>query len=239
MNYYYHFFRSTTLKRSPTPSADHGSSFIWMVLWKQLTAPAWHPYLGASPDGLIKCECHGLGTLEIKCPFCLNSQSLDEAAESSSFCLQNDSEGFKLKETHAYYYQVQLQMHVTKSSYCDFVVWQKGQLLIQRIPINENFQSDSMCKAKDFFVGCILPELLCKYFSRIRIQSNSVAPSCDLPCYCKNQIEGSVIIVCGDENCATGQFHLSCLGLKRKPRKGWMCPDCRTKAKAAKKAIKN
>ena len=28
-----------------------------------------YPYFGASPDGLIQCDCCGLGTLEIKCPF--------------------------------------------------------------------------------------------------------------------------------------------------------------------------
>ena len=27
------------------------------------------PYLGASPDGLVLCSCHGKGLLEIKCPF--------------------------------------------------------------------------------------------------------------------------------------------------------------------------
>ena len=26
------------------------------------------PYLGASPDGLSQCDCHGKGILEIKCP---------------------------------------------------------------------------------------------------------------------------------------------------------------------------
>ena len=26
------------------------------------------PYLGASPDSLIQCDCHGKGVLEIKCP---------------------------------------------------------------------------------------------------------------------------------------------------------------------------
>ena len=26
-------------------------------------------FLGASPDGIIKCTCFGIGVLEIKCPF--------------------------------------------------------------------------------------------------------------------------------------------------------------------------
>ena len=28
-----------------------------------------HPYLGASPDGIISCDCCGKGVIEIKCPF--------------------------------------------------------------------------------------------------------------------------------------------------------------------------
>jgi hypothetical protein len=28
-----------------------------------------HPFMGASPDGITKCMCCGVGTLEIKCPF--------------------------------------------------------------------------------------------------------------------------------------------------------------------------
>ena len=27
-----------------------------------------HPYIGASPDGLVQYDCHGPGLLEIKCP---------------------------------------------------------------------------------------------------------------------------------------------------------------------------
>ena len=27
-----------------------------------------HPYIGASADGLVECDCHGPGLLEIKCP---------------------------------------------------------------------------------------------------------------------------------------------------------------------------
>ena len=28
------------------------------------------PYLGASPDGIINYKCCGMGTLEVKCPYC-------------------------------------------------------------------------------------------------------------------------------------------------------------------------
>lgn len=28
-----------------------------------------YPYIGASPDGVVDCQCCGQGQLEIKCPF--------------------------------------------------------------------------------------------------------------------------------------------------------------------------
>ena len=32
------------------------------------------PHLGASPDGLVSCDCCGEGCLEIKCPLCKKDQ---------------------------------------------------------------------------------------------------------------------------------------------------------------------
>lgn len=28
------------------------------------------PHLAASPDAIFKCDCHGLITVEVKCPYC-------------------------------------------------------------------------------------------------------------------------------------------------------------------------
>lgn len=48
------------------------------------------PYLGASPDALVECECCGSGVLDIKCPWSAkHAHSLKDAAEElSNFCLQ-------------------------------------------------------------------------------------------------------------------------------------------------------
>ena len=36
------------------------------------------PYLGASPDGLASCTCHGLGIVEVKCPYSARNTTLDD-----------------------------------------------------------------------------------------------------------------------------------------------------------------
>ena len=83
------------------------------------------PYLGASPDGVVECDCCGRGVIEIKCPFSCRERSFSKASEDSpSFCLGTNEDGqFQLKKNHAYYYQVQLQMKLCDLNYADFIIW--------------------------------------------------------------------------------------------------------------------
>ena len=41
--------------------------------------PQW-PFIGASPDGIISCQCHGTGVLELKCPYCHRDDAIESAA---------------------------------------------------------------------------------------------------------------------------------------------------------------
>ena len=72
-----------------------------------------HPFIGASPDGSIHCECCGPGMLEIKCPYCVRNDK-----PSSAPYLVNG----KLCRNHMYFYQVQAQLHVCSANYSDFMV---------------------------------------------------------------------------------------------------------------------
>ena len=44
------------------------------------------PHLGASPDGIITCDCCGKGLIEIKCPF--KYHNVHDAVHDSSFFLK-------------------------------------------------------------------------------------------------------------------------------------------------------
>lgn len=35
-----------------------------------------YPYFGASPDGIVECDCCGRGVLEIKCPYTLKGRDI-------------------------------------------------------------------------------------------------------------------------------------------------------------------
>ncbi len=58
------------------------------------------PYFGASPDGVVECDCCGRGVIEIKCPFSCRERSFSKASEDSpSFCLGTNEDGqFQLKK---------------------------------------------------------------------------------------------------------------------------------------------
>jgi len=49
------------------------------------------PYIGASPDAIVSCNCCGKGTVEVKCPFCYKEGLPDD--NPSNFCMTKDSSG--------------------------------------------------------------------------------------------------------------------------------------------------
>ncbi len=207
-----------------------------------------YPHMGASPDGLIRCECCGPGVLEVKCPFLCKDKSFMEAI-GESFFLEQTNGKFILKEKHAYYYQVQAQIKFCCVNFCDFVVWRENELVIQRIYPDEEFMSIALEKATLFFKLGVLPELLGKWYSKapVYLTTDSArvdSGKCDAPqssgdhqmatevwCFCR-QKESGQMIACDSEQCPITWFHTSCLKMNRIPKGKWFCPECRkTQAK--------
>jgi len=84
-----------------------------------------YPLLGATPDGLAICSCHGDDTLEIKCPYSCRERILN------NFWCKIRSGILQFKETHHYYYQMQVKF--CNVQFCDFVAWNKDIWINQRI----------------------------------------------------------------------------------------------------------
>ena len=125
------------------------------------------PFMGASPDGFTQCDCCGKGVLEVKCPYTHCHKSLRSAAEDANFCLEKANDGFSLKRSHQYYYQVQVQIAVCDVEYGDFCVClfsdsDADGLHIERIMCDEAFWSKCLPKVSDFFNTSVLPELVGK-----------------------------------------------------------------------------
>jgi len=123
-------------------------------------------YLDASPNGIITCKCHGMGVLKIKCPYCFKEQLLQEATEDSAFCLEQQNNKWQLKINHTYYYQVQMQMTITQTIYCGFVVWSQNNYFIIMVEFDREFYYSKMESLKYFFVYGMLAEIVEKWYTR-------------------------------------------------------------------------
>ena len=58
---------------------------VYLYVWRD------HPYIGASPDAIVTCDCCGKGIVEIKCPYCFRDKLPDD--NPSKFCMKKDSSG--------------------------------------------------------------------------------------------------------------------------------------------------
>ena len=219
------------------------------------------PYLAASPDGIITCDCCGVGTLEIKCPFCRRDESPEVAEIRYLSDVTNET---RLKENHSYYYQVQAQINICQVEYGDFVIWTPGGIHVERILCDEAFFMDTVDKISSFYIYGVLPDVLGKWYTKQPVflsnestsghitelesatQSSSSLTSdqqehvddqqenmhVDTSLWCYCQKpESGDMIGCDYPSCTIGWFHISCLKLKYVPEGKWYCPDCRKKFK--------
>lgn len=125
--------------------------------------------LGASPDGYIGMD----GILEVKCPYTLYLKKMSPASwplvsRSSSLKIGPDGE-LHLKKTHNHYFQVIMQLYVTRRVYCDYVVWSESGIFRERI--TRSIETDKLwekmeAKFDAFWVNEIAPEIVDSRFSR-------------------------------------------------------------------------
>ena len=172
------------------------------------------PYLDASPNGIVNCLCCGVGYLEIKCPLKYKENLIEDLIFGNCSYLEFDYGGaVKIINTHAYYYQIQTKLLVTKYDYCDFAVMLINYFVCIRIePDKESFLKIS---------------IKCKLFSKPTIANPGKG------CYCIMSEEENELIGCGDKNCQIKWFYLKCLRITKIPNGRWFFPECR-KAKKQK-----
>ena len=62
-----------------------------------------HPYLGATPDCIVWCNCCGEGILEIKCPYAHRNSSISEINDTCFYLKSGGNGNLRLKKSHEYY----------------------------------------------------------------------------------------------------------------------------------------
>lgn len=129
-----------------------------------LHIPTDFPFIAASPDGMITCDCCGSFCVEVKCPFSKKGEMISDNIPYLERCQDGQ---LRLKKSHPYYFQVQTQLGVTKTECCYFVVWTGADVHIEEITFNPDMWAD-MCRVSEgLFKTAILPELVGKFYSRL------------------------------------------------------------------------
>lgn len=128
-----------------------------------------HGELAASPDGLIGTN----GMIEVKCPQSLADASQPASAwmnvSKTSSIAMNKHNQLYLKTNHEHYYQVVMQLHITKRDWCDYFVWSEyGSVTIR---VNRDASTESLWiqmqeKLLKFWTEDLAPEIVNSRFSR-------------------------------------------------------------------------
>ena len=101
-------------------------------------------YLGASSDGKVTCTSVDTccsGCLEIKCPYNIDKCITVEMTPSEIadkfgdkfFPIRREDGEFHLSQHHNFYAQVQGKLAVMNREWCNFVVYSKGEVVVDRI----------------------------------------------------------------------------------------------------------
>ena len=121
-----------------------------------------YPYLGASLDSIIVCDCHGKGLLERKCPHKYHN-GLKGWQDDKGFPLD---ESGQIKKDHMYYAQVQVQLPITDMNFCNFFIWTPlvdtsvANTLLVHVQRDADFISEMINKLNDYFFTILLPEIV-------------------------------------------------------------------------------
>ena len=118
--------------------------------------------LGCSPDGKvidINAVSNGdpFGLLEIKCPSSKFTVTPTDACSDPNFCLEIQGDTPKLKKNHEYYDQVQGQMGLTGAKWCDFVVYTKVGISVERITFDQDHWEKLREILCSFYLAHFLP----------------------------------------------------------------------------------
>ena len=131
-----------------------------------------HPvkgWIGVSPDGRVTdlTANKPLGLIAVKCPYTKREMTPMEACKDPNFyCKVINDRDICLKPNYRYYHQVQLQFYAGSGTYhwCDFCIYTKKGISVQRISPNFEWQRVCIPELESFFDSYVALELVLSLF---------------------------------------------------------------------------
>ena len=116
--------------------------------------------------------------------------------------------------------QVQCQLFCSGKKYCDFIVWTKEDIFVERIHKDDTFWIMNIPRAENFCRTAIMPEIIGRFYSRpsgVHSVDTSSPPAADngyqtpkeqqsstsvedVYCYCQRPEEGDMV-ACENSTC--------------------------------------
>ena len=193
-----------------------------MIYSTVLHINAKYPHLGASFDGIIVCDCHGKGLLEIKCPHNYHS-GLKGWQDDKGFPLD---ESGQIKKDHMYYVHVQGQLLMLDMNFCDFFIWTPlvntnagNTLLVRVVDVMQTLYRELLRNLNDYFFTISLPEIVTRRNDMCLDNKHKNYSICNRPCF-------EPMIVCDRPNCHVEWYYYACAKVTRALNGSWICPSC-------------
>lgn len=114
------------------------------------------PFLGATPDGIIICECCGRSLLEIKCPARGKGKYISDIPTKNFFL----DELLNLKVSHSYNDQIQGQMDIWGIQQCFLVTYTDLDIHVQIIEYDENSWYPKKAQLVSFYEKFVIPKII-------------------------------------------------------------------------------
>lgn len=119
------------------------------------------PFIGASSNGLVQCNCCGKGCIEIKCPFsCAQMTAYDAVCHDSKiFKIEQGVPSLKTNESSPYFCQIQCQLAVTKRKWCDLIIYTHVDIFIHRVNFDAKFWENISDRLTVFYRKYVFPKI--------------------------------------------------------------------------------
>ena len=119
-----------------------------------------YTFIGASPDGIIHCECHAPRLIEVKCPFTHWGLSIEDFFKQKKYLPRTQRKLSEIKKNQSYFCRVQFQMGVTGVHLCEFYLCTTVDRHVELIEFGKLFWQTNAKKANIFYCDIIIPELI-------------------------------------------------------------------------------